>query len=69
MSINFDKIGELTRPIPKEKLAASILIGGGIGAATSLIVNACLLEITLNGFFTIVEYNLLPFSTSQLFSS
>ena len=56
MEVNLGKIAELTKPIPKYKLVLSILVGGAIAGATSLIVNACLLEITLNGFFTTVRF-------------
>ena len=55
-TFNLDKIGELARPIPKEKLCASITIGAAIGALSSIVCNACMLEITLNGFFTIVNF-------------
>lgn len=55
MSFNLDKLGELTQPVPKHKLIASIAVGGAVGAIASLVSNACLLEITLNGFFTMVK--------------
>jgi ABC-type branched-subunit amino acid transport system permease subunit len=53
MNINPSKIADYLRPIPKKNLVLSILIGGALGAFTAVITNACLLEITLNGFFTI----------------
>ena len=56
-TFNLDKLGELARPIPKEKLCASITIGAAIGAVSSIVCNACMLEITLNGFFTIVNFS------------
>jgi hypothetical protein len=55
VEVNLAKIAELTHPIPKHKLFLSIAIGGLIGGLTSLIINACLLEITLNAFFTTVS--------------
>ena len=55
MNFNPSKIAEYLKPIPKQNLILSMFIGGALGAFTALIANACLLEITLNGFFTIVS--------------
>ena len=51
--INLAKVNEVLSPIPKYKLAVSAAIGAAIGLFGALVVNACLLEISLNGFFTI----------------
>lgn len=42
----------MTKPIHKGKLFLSILFGGACGFISSLLINACLLEISLDGFFT-----------------
>lgn len=70
-TFNLDKLGELARPIPKEKLCASVTIGAVIGAISSIVCNACMLEITLNGFFTIVFFfkKMANLSTLLLYSS
>ena len=51
--VNLGRISEILSPIPKVNIFASAIIGGSIGLIGSLIVNACLLEISLNGFFTV----------------
>ena len=52
--LNFNRIKELISPLPKLKLGFSGLVGGGLGLFVSMIVNACLLEMSFNGFFTLV---------------
>lgn len=53
MNFNPSKFAEYLKPVSKKALLISIVVGGVLGGFISLIVNACLLEITLNGFFTI----------------
>ena len=53
MNFNPSKLAEYFKPVSKKALLISIVIGGSLGGFVSLIANACLLEITLNGFFTI----------------
>lgn len=53
MNFNPSKLAEYFKPVSKKALLISIIVGGALGGFISLIVNACLLEITLNGFFTI----------------
>lgn len=55
MQVNLQKIAELAKPISKKNLFMSIFIGGAISGFVSLIVNACLLQVTINAFFTTVK--------------
>jgi hypothetical protein len=57
MNFNPSKLAEYLKPVSKQNLLFSVAIGGALGAFTAMIANACLLEITLNGFFTIVSFH------------
>lgn len=62
MKFNPSKLAEYLKPVSKQNLIISIFVGGALGAFTALIANACLLEITLNGFFTIVSFKNINFN-------
>lgn len=51
--LNLAKLNEIVSPIPQKNLVASAFVGAVLGGLSSLVVNACLLEISVNGFFTI----------------
>ena len=53
MSLNLQSVFDKVSVLSKTQLFVAAAIGGTIGATGSLIVNACLLEISLNGFFTV----------------
>ena len=50
--INFGKVKDVLSPLNKAKVAASIIVGSGVGLISSLVVNSSMLEVSINGFFT-----------------
>lgn len=50
--INLNKVSETVSSVNKGKMAAAMIVGAGVGFLASMIVNSCLLEVSINGFFT-----------------
>lgn len=53
MNLNLQTVFDKVSVLSKSQLVVAAGVGAGIGAVGSLVVNACLLEISLNGFFTV----------------
>lgn len=50
--INLGKVSDSLNSVNRGKLAASVVVGGATGFMSSMVANSCLLEVSINGFFT-----------------